>query len=124
MDERSVVNYADFLSQINQEIEEAEANEAMMLAQTGTTSEAMLNEMAQFLTEMDAAQIENLEGYVVHQMDQQKAQVKNEDTVSPNSDNDATSFAQMQQIDTNLATIGNFLSQLDKTEMAQLNSKI
>ena len=91
-----------------------------MLAQTGSTSEAMLTEMAQFLTEMDAAQIENLEGYVVHQMDQQKAQVKNEDT----NDNDATSFAQMQQIDTNLATIGNFLSQLDKTEMAQLNSKI
>ena len=91
-----------------------------MLAQTGTASEAMLTEMAQFLTEMDAAQIENLEGYVVHQMDQQKAQVKNEDT----NDNDATSFAQMQQIDTNLATIGNFLSQLDKTEMAQLNSKI
>ena len=77
-----------------------------MLAQTGTASEAMLTEMAQFLTEMDAAQIENLEGYVVHQMDQQKAQVKNEDT----NDNDATSFAQMQQIDTNLATIGNFLS--------------
>ena len=77
-----------------------------MLAQTGSTSEAMLTEMAQFLTEMDAAQIENLEGYVVHQMDQQKAQVKNEDT----NDNDATSFAQMQQIDTNLATIGNFLS--------------
>ena len=124
MDDRSEVNYADFLSQINQEIEEAEANEAMMLAQTSTTSEAMLNEMAQFLTEMDAAQIENLEGYVVHQMDQQKAQVKNEDTIGPNNDNDATSFAQMQQIDTNLATIGNFLSQLDKTEMAQLNSKI
>ena len=40
-----------------------------MLAQTGSTSEAMLTEMAQFLTEMDAAQIENLEGYVVHQMD-------------------------------------------------------
>ena len=57
-------------------------------------------------------------------MDQQKAQVKNEDTVSPNNDNDATSFAQMQQIDTNLATIGNFLSQLDKVEMAQLNSLI
>lgn len=41
----------------------------MMMAQTGSASEAMLNEMAQFLTEMDAAQIENLEGYVVHQMD-------------------------------------------------------
>lgn len=95
-----------------------------MLAQTGTASEAMLTEMAQFLTEMDAAQIENLEGYVVHQMDQQKAQIKNEDTNGPNNDNDATSFAQMQQIDTNLATIGNFLSQLDKVEMAQLNSKI
>ena len=62
-----------------------------MLAQTGTASEAMLTEMAKFLTEMDAAQIENLEGYVVHQMDQQKAQVKNEDMASP--DDDFTSFA-------------------------------
>ena len=65
-------------------------------AMTSTASDAMLAEMAKFLTEMDAAQIGNLEDYVVHQMDQQKAQVKNEDVAGPNNainDSDVTSLA-------------------------------
>ena len=46
-----------------------EAMLAQTEAMTSTASDAMLAEMAKFLTEMDAAQIGNLEDYVVHQMD-------------------------------------------------------
>ena len=86
-----------------------------MLAQAGVEAEdenAMLPKIATFLAQMDERELDTMEYYLA-QMEQAKQ-----------SGNDDTLAQLNSMMDENLVTIAEYLTQLDSTELSQINGLI